>query len=138
MIMIVFYYGIVDLRVLHVLTHSFPTRRSSDLTLAGLAAVAIGDRDEARRQRREAGDAAPQALLHLGALRREELEGDLQRARAAGGIGSGVWQGGHAAALLSERVRAAMAAPGLRARQICTVRSEEPTSELQSLMRTSY
>src|SRR3546814_11116986 len=86
------------------------------VALTGRTAGPVGDRDEARRQRREAGDAAPQAFLHLGALRREELEGNLQRARAAGGIGSGVWQGGHAAALLSERVRAAMAVPGLRAR----------------------
>src|SRR6056297_385669 len=46
-------------RELHVLTHSFPTRRSSDLAeVPQLAALADGNRSlllAARRQRRQAG-----------------------------------------------------------------------------------
>src|SRR5579871_5622996 len=62
--------------------------------LARRAAGAVGDGDEARRQRRQALDRIPQVLLHLLRLRREELEGDADRtgiavveaSRAGGGF----------------------------------------------------
>ena len=42
--------------------------------LAGRAVGAVGDRDEARRQRRQPLDRLPQRLLHLRIAGREELE----------------------------------------------------------------
>src|SRR3546814_3186903 len=88
------WYG--DHRYLHVLTHSFPTRRSSDLA---------DDHEQ----------------LLVGARRGagfEPIAGAVDHRCAAGGAS----QGGRAAA------DAARSAP----------RSEEHTSELQSLMRISY
>src|SRR3546814_9531981 len=81
--------GYGDHRDLHVLTHSFPTRRSSDLRIVDDRAIAL-----AQPHRRFVAD-----HVHIG--------GDDAR----------------------EQV-------GLRSAQ--AVRSEEHTSELQSLMRNSY
>src|SRR3546814_9311567 len=86
-------------RDLHVLTLSFPTRRSSDLgqTLAPRAALRLGDRAGEDHHRRP------------GAGAEHRLQVDHQRAGLLAGC--------------------ARAGAG---------RSEEHTSELQSLMRISY
>src|SRR3546814_1424314 len=91
-----FFYGYGYHRDLHVLTHSFPTRRSSDLQLD------LRFDKRAKRSRREIVDA----------------EGDRRRVRGAG-LAAGPDRDDH-------RVR--------EGRE----RSEEHTSELQSLMRISY
>jgi hypothetical protein len=49
--------------------------------VARRAAGAVGYRHEAGVERRQRLDRAPQALLHVGRLGREELEGDLERDR---------------------------------------------------------
>src|SRR5690606_7460288 len=85
--------------------------------LAGRAAGAIGDRDEARIERRQAQHAAPQAFLHLRRLGREELEGDLQRPGTPRGIGIAVGEC-HAASLSRDGRRATAC---LRACQMWTV-----------------
>src|SRR3546814_10106938 len=93
-----FFYRSGDHRDLHVLTHAFPTRRSSDL----LAAVAQGGYLSAERHWPIPGSA--------GALRRR---------------------------LGTRRSQAAVFdCQGSRPARLC--RSEEHTSELQSLMRISY
>ena len=54
-----------------------------DMLQAKVDAGAIGHRDELRRERRQAVDGLPQALLHLLGLRREELERDRRVLRRA-------------------------------------------------------
>src|SRR3546814_1647786 len=49
-----FFYGDGDHRDLHVLTHSFPTRRSSDLTQQALAARGLADLRAAESRAKEA------------------------------------------------------------------------------------
>src|SRR3546814_9051361 len=95
-----FFEWYVDHLDLHVLTHSVPTRRSSD---RGAGAAGLQ-----RRGRPEAGD---------------DPETFLARCRGARG-----------------RTAAAAAAVGHGHRKLpaMSVRSEEHTSELQSLMRISY
>src|SRR3546814_6247717 len=107
-----FFYGYGDHLDLHVLTHSFPTRRSSDLDARSRAAAC--PRPLCRDGGRRAG-------LYR---RRRHLSG---RARAA----------------LHRAVRAAAvrAVPRAAPREplpLSLPRSEEHTSELQSLMRISY
>src|SRR3546814_15948035 len=88
-----FFYYYCDPRVLHVLTHSFPTRRSSDLCV-------------------ERGQAQVRSLAQLVvALARVRLELTLADRHQAIGQGR---------------------------QPHCAKRSEEHTSELQSLMRNSY
>src|SRR3546814_10536166 len=103
MLFVFFFYCAGDPRDLHVLTHSFPTRRSSDRRLGG-----AGGRGNDVLQ--DAAAAAPVLV-----------------ARAVHGLlrgGRGV-HGGHQAALDAPLV-------------VEHLRSEEHTSELQSLMRISY
>src|SRR3546814_20432888 len=62
-----FFYGYVDHRDLHVLTHSFPTRRSSDLEIGGRAQSMLPAGAAARLMRRPAarpgnGPASPPAI----------------------------------------------------------------------------
>src|SRR3546814_12949448 len=89
-----FFYGYGDHRDLHVLTHSFPTRRASDLP------VSVS-------RRRQPGADGDQQRVH-------QLPIPLPPWRPA------------------EVGRRCAQSPSLRRR------SEEHTSELQSLMRTSY
>src|SRR3546814_16091283 len=92
------FYGDGDHRDLHVLTHSFPTRRSSDLLRAGRLKILLEDYEPAP---------IPVHLVQLGG----------RRAPA--------------------RVRAFVDFAASRLRRTLA-RSEEHTSELQSLMRISY
>src|SRR3546814_13822791 len=102
-VLCVFVYWSGDHRYLPVLTHSFPTRRSSDLRLQLLVGVALGQ--------------------------------DLGHGRIDAGVGrhvilfSGIQPQDRLALLAIE------AGPGLLPQG---ARSEEHTSELQSLMRISY
>src|SRR3546814_3533980 len=96
----------VDHRVLHVLTHSFPPRRSADLAQ---------DRDRFSVGRRQAFERAPQDNL----LSRLDDIGLLLDIRT---------KGPNIAAIFARRDR----------RRVEHIRSEEHTSELQSLMRISY
>src|SRR3546814_6001808 len=84
---------------LHVLTHSFPTRRSSDLTLLPLGAPGL----------------VPPCILH----RRFPFT-------------AGDWHS------VPERVRARQRGDCASRAGCIGLRSEEHTSELQSLMRSSY
>src|SRR3546814_1622779 len=111
-----FFYCYGDHRDLHVLTHSFPTRRSSDLRAASLLLLRDGhdgggDRPALRRR----GD----LLERGGALQHRPL--------APGAVGEARREGRrrHPARVLHHH----------RDRRH---RSEEHTSELQSLMRISY
>src|SRR3546814_9247911 len=118
--MFFFFYWYGDHRYLQVLTHSFPTRRSSDLEVAGggrgLAAGAphgIGDGGET-------GFVAPGMQQHAQAgSRHPAAEGG---AAAAGGTGDEQAEGG-----CFEHRRISR-----------PPRSEEHTSELKSLMLNSY
>src|SRR3546814_10804640 len=115
----VLFSGYGDHRYLHVLTHSFPTRRSSDLgDLAGQRAVRCG------LERVQVGEAHHFALDR--AARAAAQRGEHQRLR-----------------VLAEHLGAFAAALPLRESDrlgpdLVVARSEEHTSELQSLMRTSY
>src|SRR3546814_18293581 len=93
-----FFYVYGDHRDLHLLTHSFPTRRSSDLVAQRMT---VGDRHGVR-----------------GALH------PLDR--------------GQLAVVQPDGARLAGAGDGDRGRLPGPGRSEEHTSELQSLMRISY
>src|SRR3546814_6969775 len=95
-VLFVFFKGSVDLRDLHVLTHSFPTRRSADLQGESCGGVQ-GER--AHRRRETAGADQPASRRQAGRARHALLTG--------------------------------FARP-------FSHRSEEHTSELQSLMRISY
>src|SRR3546814_1679389 len=110
-IVILFFFEFTgDHRDLPVLTHSFPTRRSSDL--AALPAVPRRHRRAGVRQDRvRAARLGARALRRRVRLRRREGQ---RRARADDA--------------------------GAGARRGCEIdgRSEEHTSELQSLMRISY
>src|SRR3546814_2586978 len=100
-----------DHRDLHVLTPSFPTRRSSDLHIHAEAVVAV-DEDRPCADLGNGADRRPE-----GIRRGDDLVAgpDPQRLqRYLQGIGAGADADGVAG------------------------RSEEHTSELQSLMRTSY
>src|SRR3546814_3303478 len=109
--MFVYYFvfeGYGDHRDLHVLTHSFPTRRSSDLfggSLKGAATAAQGDEIARRAEGRRSGCARQAGRLCAAAP---------------------PWEGNRWAAIR------------LRRSIWSTKRSEEHTSELQSLMRISY
>src|SRR3546814_1324539 len=98
MSLVFFCEGYGDHRDLHVLTHSFPTRRSSDLSLSGRAM---------RRALTSMTRSTPSAVTRLR------------------------WKS-H-----SSRSRA-ITSPGRRRVSSSFHRSEEHTSELQSLMRISY
>src|SRR3546814_1807453 len=110
-----------DHRNLHVLTHSFPTRRSSDLRIdetvefAGLERIVGARRASEHAHDLDAVIVAPQHPVWA------EIEG-LPR-RMARDIG---------------RKFDAQAAPDLALAVPRIDRSEEHTSELQSLMRISY
>src|SRR3546814_18647891 len=105
MIIVLFFFeGYADHRDLHVLTHSFPTRRSSDLA--------------ARAARRRTGGGC---VADPRARRRARPRFGLRSARL------------HDGGTLDGRAAGRPEAGARRAR-----RSEEPTSELQSLMRISY
>src|SRR3546814_13993146 len=95
-----FFQGYGDHRDLHVLTHSFPTRRSSDLDLE--------DREDPEHQR-----------VGLGAR--------IHASNDPVGRGDGAVQ-----------LRRAALRPPHPERVPVVARSEEHTSELQSLMRISY
>src|SRR3546814_10895375 len=109
--MFFFFYWYADHRELHVLTHSFPTRRSSDLQIEAGAISGIA------RQRSleivERGIGLLEAVLH----QRPAIERRGRIVRLPHGLVAGLQR-------LIERV--------------VPVRSEEHTSELQSLMRISY
>src|SRR3546814_10763638 len=93
-----FFEGACDHRDLHVLTHSFPTRRSSDLKL--------------RSRRRQQGGAVVGLLDEQGG---EDSQCSLRLPACCVGLTG-----------------------RLRLRGLFNLRSEEHTSELQSLMRISY
>src|SRR3546814_2795927 len=101
-----------DIRDLHVLTHSFPTRRASDL-------VPRAVRSEAAGAARCAG-APPRTRRHPGAPRiaAHHVLPCRRRTLPAAGAGAGV--------------------PVPAGGESGDGRSEEHTSELQSLMRISY
>src|SRR3546814_6391589 len=103
-----------DHRDLHVLTHSFPTRRSSDLGRRAPRAP------RGRRRRRRQAPRRPPSRPARSARR---CRHDPFRSRASR---SPPRRGGG--------VRASPPAPPWD----CHTRSEEHTSELQSLMRISY
>src|SRR3546814_9917374 len=118
-----FFYGYGYHLNLHVLTLSFPTRRSSDL-LPDLSDA--GPAGRAERQGRRQGRDRPAARRDRGD------EDGKYPARAEGGRGE-------------ERVRRAGRKPAGRRDHPGTglvraiwARSEEHTSELQSLLRNSY
>src|SRR3546814_3729126 len=98
-----FFYWYGDHRDLHLLTHSFPTRRSSDLIAVGLG-NRLGQRQAAEVQAalHPAGGRGRVDLAHIN------THGTGAVARLFAGL------------------------------QLPAVRSEEHTSELQSLMRISY
>src|SRR3546814_3716864 len=98
-----FFYCVGDHRDLHVMTHSFPTRRSSDLAVPLLDLLHL-------KARKAIGDLDP--LARLAVLRRE-------RTKQPAIFGQRHFDG---------------TAKGDGADD----RSEEHTSELQSLMRISY
>src|SRR3546814_3945756 len=106
-----------DHRDLHGLTHSFPTRRSADLHC-----VRADASPPARSCRMKAPDVA--------------MEGGGRRGRSAADRRPA------ASALLEFRDTIGPWPPPayvvVRFRRVDRRRSEEPTSELQSLMRTSY
>src|SRR3546814_9767823 len=99
----VFFYGSVAHRYLHVLTHSFPPRRSSDRNeRGGTESVTIDTSTPSAR---------PAAVPNS------------QLSRLSGSIESHIFT-----------ARSPFSFDGA----YCPVRSEEHTSELQSLMRISY
>src|SRR3546814_5213198 len=108
--LIFFFEWIGDHRELHRLTHSFPTRRSSDLSLQ----LQTGWLDEIGAVPDIAPDEASLAVNPKYAL----ITVAIERARAG----------------IAVATAAAVPDPTLRA----GFRSEEHTSELQSLMRISY
>src|SRR3546814_12671751 len=117
-----FFYGYGAHRDLHLLTHSFPTQRSSDLRQQVLerfleehAVVLLGHEAEVRR-RQHVGKRAERVVER----KRLDLE-DVQAGAADAPVGKRVDQGRLLDELGAGRVR-----------------SEEHTSELQSLMRISY
>src|SRR3546814_15120113 len=97
MLVFCFFYGDGDHRDLHVWTHSFPTRRSSDLSAQVHGAIAAGCPSDAQSR----------------------VSGGSKRASVG---------------LRSSKLRASDWAR----RWAAMDRSEEHTSELQSLMRISY
>src|SRR3546814_1984798 len=107
------FYGYGDHRDLHVLTHSFPPRRSSDL-LPQCSAPA-----------RSAQDGAIRAGRNAAAITASQLPYLRNSQSASGPIGSPYFR----------RLRCSISAttPGSS-----SARSEEHTSELQSRNRTSY
>src|SRR3546814_9144920 len=113
-----------DHRELQVMTHSFPTRRSADLRDHRPQARLRPDADPAALLPGAvavgAGDLPVRGALHGGDARRPAS----RRRRGAGGQGEG--------AALCRDVPPPDRPDGPAAR------SEEYTSELQSLMRTSY
>src|SRR3546814_3044128 len=118
----VVYEGNVDHRELHVVTHAFPTRRSSDLADAKAAAVA------AQQQALAIGliaDAAERAAAGEGGLT-NETRLYLQAARAAR-----IEAEQHAVTLAKE-------AGAVERLEFALGRSEEHRSELQSRTRLPY
>src|SRR3546814_9816854 len=111
--MVFFFYGYGDHRDLHVLTHSFPTRRASDLL--GVTGV----------RRRGVGDAARHTRL---AQSRHGLGGTHRRDTRRG-------KGAQIVPVEEARRHVGIARIG---EQFGRPRSEEHTSELQDLMRISY
>src|SRR3546814_4429590 len=99
------FYGYGDHRDLHVLTHSFPTRRSSDLSVMNDQPMIDGYHHSDLRHTRS----AMQSIIPV-----------------ATGLAQGV-----------ERLLPQLAGK-VQAKAIRVPRSEEHTSELQSLMRISY
>src|SRR3546814_2028813 len=115
-----FWYHYIDHRELHILTHPFPTRRSSVLQ------VSHSLLRRARRVRRHSWrlqGAAPApgegGAVHL------QRKPELLRSRSQDGYGVG-------------SCRAHDGELTCPIRDSTSMRSEEHTSELQSLMRTSY
>src|SRR3546814_1773440 len=110
-----------DPRDLHVLTHSFPTRRSSDPPQA-IAEHSVPLMLSLNRKIHRA-----YALVREGNFSLEGLLGFDMRVRAVGIVGTG---------------QIVMAVAGILSGFGCLLlaydRSEEHTSELQSLMRISY
>src|SRR3546814_1745206 len=96
----VFYYSTVDLRVLHVRTHSFPTRRSSGLQEPSSSTALLA------RARQRWSCAATRLLWTASSFRTCVYRTPMAQAFA---WSEAIWR-----------------------------RSEEHTSELQSLMRISY
>src|SRR3546814_5271143 len=94
-------------RDLHVLTHSFPTRRSSDLVRLGKLLCYVGPMRPFRRIDHEQGQLGVRPHRCRPGERMPEITQDYLAARRSG--------------------------------RLCSaLRSEEHTSELQSLMRISY
>src|SRR3546814_10753825 len=85
-VVVFFFYCSGDHRDLHVRTHSFPTRRSSDLTRRGLAAA--GRADEPERLALDDVEADPGDGLDRGAPSDGELHVELIDAQQ--GVGSEV------------------------------------------------
>src|SRR3546814_7617913 len=64
-VLVLFFYGYVDHRDLHVLTHSFPTRRSSDLAVAAACVVPQARFDDDPLNLRDPESPSVAALLAL-------------------------------------------------------------------------
>src|SRR3546814_7663142 len=123
-----FFLGLADPRVLHVTPHSFPTRRSSYVNNAGANVGA--------RQLADLSDEdwdGMQAVNLRGTFQATRTVASVMAAQDGGSIVCVSSIAAHGFRLASNAGYAAMKG-GL----ISFVRSEEHTSELQSLMRNSY
>src|SRR3546814_2414035 len=119
----------VSPRVLHGLTHSFPTRRSAGLR-GGIGARVMGGSDAAGLRRGQID------ALETGAPAAEQLQvrQGIEQRRVADLRAEGD-NGCHAAGLFGRQCRGWML---VERPEDFETRSEEHTSELQSLMRISY
>src|SRR3546814_1988438 len=119
-----FFEGYGDHLDLHVLTHSFPTRRSSDLATTSARIV-----DSPSAANRHSAVNKPTAFAMHANARRARSRSANARPRA--------WLAATCSATAPTTVATTNTATAPRAWSAAT-RSEEHTSELQSLMRTSY
>src|SRR3546814_8146371 len=109
-----------DHRELHVLTHSFPTRRSSDL-------FAFRKTNQAAKAR-----AIPMKMCCARIPQAKGISSPANSSTVQKPMSSG------SSSRWGTRYLSAIMPPSRRDRIRCSDRSEEHTSELQSLMRISY
>src|SRR3546814_6457048 len=115
-----FFYCCGDHLVLHRLTPSYPPRRSSELVDGGAALPEIGHH-LGRNLGRKGRDAARRHAVVAG--ENQDMQVFKLRFRPL---------------LPGRQMKDAVLQPAERARRLGQLRSEEHTSELQSLMRISY